>query len=57
MSKVTIKFWDTSRSEYVDSINSEDFAVDDACNVLLIRSGDNMYHLEPHFYQDGERIA
>lgn len=57
MSKLTIKFWDTSRSEYVDPINSEDFAVDDACNVFLIRTGDSMYHLEPHFYQDEERIA
>ena len=57
MSKVTIKFWCIDGLEYVPSDCSDDFAVNQKGEVVHIHFNDVMYHLEPHFYKDGERIA
>lgn len=57
MSKVTIKFWDMSRLEWVDPIYSCDYAVNENGEVFHIHFSDVIPHLEPIYYQDGERIA
>lgn len=57
MSKVTIKFWCIEESEYVPPLCSDDFAVNEKGEVVRINFDDVMYHLEPHFFVNGERIA
>ena len=58
MSKVTIKFWDVIDEFYLfgDVADYFGFYVDQNGFVFDYMS-EEVDHLEPHFYKDGERIA
>jgi len=61
MNKITIKFWDVERQEYVPDTLSENLLVNEKGNVF-VDTDDGLAHsaggnFEPHFYKDGKRIA